>query len=525
MARVESVSEWGCVLRDCACAGACVRADMPRRASAANTHKIPNGKRKFYARNAIVAMMVGASMNGHGNDHASALVDKLVPLLQGREEPIMETVTVYSLKCLFLKGKLNLNPLGQRGRVYTVNFVRNLSRCLMNKIRPPSILVNVLGSEGTWDVHDGKQRLSAIIDVLIGMRSMLMRDEDGNTVEAFMVNPESDYGYLGLLNSSKTPDVVKNYITESLQHMVADEFDVENSFVFESDEVSCFSSATLIVQRLAGWSSVAATCLALIQASGSIQQTVGEIFYMTPNALTLAVRQFENRAVEMILAMCRSTLHNNDKQIFMAILTGAACTLDIAFVPKTSSDEGKGEFFKATIPFIEQPTPDDFNRNLEAVCTERLPAIRQLMSSNEVMGTPLGKKPWKIDMVCVLIYLLMKKVSYLRVLSILNMLVLPGKSVDGKAWFDRHWRGKKDMKKALDELFAVLSAADDEEDDDDDDAEISEEEDDEEEEEEGAANARALRAACRSRAASKTPRAKVHTSLTLNSSSDTETDS
>ena len=421
---------------------------------------------------------------------------------QGRNAPGVESMSLNTLVGLFLKGKLNLNPMGQRGSVYSRTFVQDLILSLMNGICPPSILVNVALGSDTFDVHDGKQRSSAIIDVFIGMRSVLILDSDGNTVEAFMVEPESDRGYLALLKSPNTPDVVKNYITESLQHMAADKFDVDESSVFDVSEISVLSGATLIVQRLTGWTSRDAALLALVQTSGSIQQTVEELFFMTPNAVTHAVRQFENRAVEMILAMCRNTLHNNNKQIFMAVLAGAACTLDVEFVPKTSSDEGKGQFFKALLQYIEEPTPDDFNRNLELVCMERLPVMLQLVSTPEVMGTPLGKKPWKIDMVCVLIFLLMKDVSYLRVLSILNMLVLPGKSVDGKPWFDKHWRGKKDMKKALDELFAVLSVAEEESDEEEEEEDEDEDEDVaiSEDEEEGAVNAKALRAACRSQA-------------------------
>ena len=412
-------------------------------------------KPKLNPRNAVAAL---AMTNRDAVTLPERLSGIVTSLTDGKPQPALNTFTITSLLDRFIQGKLNLEPSGQRPIVYTFEMARRLtSDICWTVMRPPTLLINNRDGD-VWDVHDGKQRISVILCSLLGIRGVEnpYRMTEGERQSLFITNPnDPDFGYLSLLASETTHTSVKNFINVNLTHLPAEPFNEELDSEVSRSVFGNYLSVQLYSLTLADWPSEAAACYALLQEVNSMHQSPGEIFYMSPNKLSDAVRGHEMDVVSMLKEL-NANVCDTSKEVFLCMVRGFACGLDLQSVPKASNDRGHGGLLIAIYRYMFEELPTGAAEQLNLACTDRLREFVDTYLEMVKESQDCQIKTWKPDMISALMFLLMADMEVSQTLTALVKLSRPSAHEQLTEWYRASWIRKTDLRECLRRLVAVF---------------------------------------------------------------------
>lgn len=352
--------------------------------------------------------------------------------------------SLYELMEFFVKGKLNLDPNGQRNSTVSRAYVRAFAQTILKtSLGIPSIILNKL-EDGMYDVVDGKQRIASMIALASGLVPAL------GTSYLFTAESQPEWHYAALLERPE-PHIVATIAT--IQTLVGAPRDDDPIHTFGDPSIKArFTTVKLVAQVYPAWPASALAAASAIYCVKTLAHTPDEILFQLDNPLCDALRAYEADTTSVLATLCgkrpAAKPDNTHKAVFGDMLRGIACAFPgIDYVPKGNNAIGYGNFLDNLVPLVAEPMDDETKKTLKRACTSRLARFVTYAREHTIVF-----KSFKPDMIAMLFFMLYSNFEPEGICDTLFVLSEPkrrGNDETAVEWLIKTYRKKQNMREAF----------------------------------------------------------------------------
>jgi hypothetical protein len=347
--------------------------------------------------------------------------------------------TMVELVDMFVDGKLNLDPNGQRNLIVSREYIVSFAKTIMQtSLGIPSIMLNKR-PDTSCDVVDGKQRVASMIALACGMVPSI---EDAYLVS---LSSKPEWHFTTLLGSEHASVV---QIIETIRSQVGAPADTDEISIVDERARTKFCSGHLLAQLYDNWPAPALAAASALYCTKTISHTPNEIVFQLDNPLCNLVRKYDADATRVLGTLSKSNPVNMHKAVFGDMLRGIACGIPgVEFVPKANNAFGYGQFMDSLVPLAMGELNADSVKKVTRACSTRFGKFVEYCREHTIQF-----RSFKPDMIAMLFYMLYVNYEPDGICEMLWCLSAPkreGNNETDLEWVLTEYRKNKNMREAF----------------------------------------------------------------------------